>query len=108
MPWEYPNSALITLCQNCHNDEHQYAFDLEKLLAYSLKRTGIRPGQIASMGFTVESLVSAYGPDKTKKIIETIDLFSFRLVDDKDLFSKFEAFLEETKKPASAGAVDAQ
>ena len=23
MPWDYPDDALITLCNNCHNKEHQ-------------------------------------------------------------------------------------
>jgi 5-methylcytosine-specific restriction endonuclease McrA len=24
MPWEYPDEALITLCEDCHRMEHEY------------------------------------------------------------------------------------
>ena len=24
MPWEYPDDALITLCEDCHKREHKY------------------------------------------------------------------------------------
>ena len=24
MPWEYPDEALVTLCEDCHRKEHKY------------------------------------------------------------------------------------
>jgi hypothetical protein len=37
-PWEYPNEALITLCEDCHNDEkNNYPEQIDKIIL-SLKK----------------------------------------------------------------------
>lgn len=40
LPWQYPDSALITLCENCHNREH----GLDELAARVLIRWFRRAG----------------------------------------------------------------
>ena len=31
-PWDYPDEALITLCEECHKEEKEYIEDLNKLI----------------------------------------------------------------------------
>lgn len=35
--WDYPNELLVTLCEDCHKDEHK--IDLTELAIYFLKYT---------------------------------------------------------------------
>lgn len=39
-PWEYPNSALITLCAECHEDESDCVHDYASDALLEMKRTG--------------------------------------------------------------------
>ena len=45
-PWEYPNEALLTLCENCHNEERDFRkaneSDLIKILKESFLCDDIR------------------------------------------------------------------
>lgn len=38
--WEYPYSALITLCDNCHNEEHAIEHDIKEELFLAFKKSG--------------------------------------------------------------------
>lgn len=40
-PWEYPDISLVTLCVDCHNNEHESRPDLEYDLLLMLKQRGM-------------------------------------------------------------------
>jgi hypothetical protein len=39
-PWDYPIENLITFCQECHKEEFDERYDLDRLLAESVRRFG--------------------------------------------------------------------
>ena len=40
MPWEHPDSALICVCDKCHDYEHEIEKDIKKDLFDSFKKAG--------------------------------------------------------------------
>lgn len=95
-PWEYCDLSLITLCEDCHEEDHRQAYEYEKALSYRLKRVGIRPGQMAAMAFTIERMAANLGEEKTKELVEKLDLIAFRISDDASLMEQFESFLKSS------------
>jgi hypothetical protein len=55
-PWEYPNESLITLCENCHENETNERKVYENNLLGVLRRTGIMSNElldiVCSLNFT--------------------------------------------------------
>lgn len=45
LAWEYPDEALITLCENCHTDEHLYQKQVYETIDNMLK-SGIMSKEI--------------------------------------------------------------
>ena len=39
-PWDYPNTAYLTLCDKCHKEEHEREEISQKLILRWLKRAG--------------------------------------------------------------------
>lgn len=95
--WEYPDRALVTLCCDCHEAEHQVAYESEKSLISNLKKTGIRSSAIGSMAFTIEMLIASHGHDEAKRIVEIIDFLAFRTTIDVDALEKLKALAEIVK-----------
>lgn len=54
-PWEYPDTALITLCDQCHEMEYGYRRTIEEYILGSLK----------TWGYSIFNLISLY--DELKK-----------------------------------------
>lgn len=51
-PWEYPDKSLITLCESCHEQEHEYKKIYPDLLIKYMGKNGIT-------AFNMETLVDA-------------------------------------------------
>jgi hypothetical protein len=41
-PWEYPLEAIVTLCESCHEGEHEDLFIMEKELTLVFKKNGYK------------------------------------------------------------------
>ena len=39
-PWEYPADSLLTLCDDCHNEEYELRPQYEKALLFTLRERG--------------------------------------------------------------------
>lgn len=39
-PWDYPDRALVTLCESCHEEESKYGAEAERGLLRTLKNLG--------------------------------------------------------------------
>lgn len=48
-PWEYPESALITLCYECHYDEGDMLEANSKILIESVKKSGAMAQEMAAI-----------------------------------------------------------
>lgn len=55
-PWEYHNECLVTLCQECHNDEHKYRAECEKNLLTILRQRGYNYVDIQVLAQVISSL----------------------------------------------------
>ena len=51
-PWDYPDNALITLCRECHKDEHRRLKNLDFVeIDWQLQRKGFRAKDFESLRF---------------------------------------------------------
>ena len=50
-PWEYENSELVTLCQSCHEYEHEARYTTELGLLKTLKRKGFYTEDIFELAY---------------------------------------------------------
>lgn len=45
-PWEYPLEALVTLCQNCHQNEYEEQYETDKRLVRAFRGAGFLNGDL--------------------------------------------------------------
>lgn len=90
-PWNYPDDCLVTLCQPCHEIEHD-AKDAEKLLIQSIKRSGIFASDLdrISKGFMAFRLI--YASEVSASFLEWF------LSNPSELKWSFDRFSEPKKK----------
>ena len=50
-PWEYENSSLVTLCEECHEIEHGTASQSERDFLQTLKSVGFRSNEMGSAAY---------------------------------------------------------
>ena len=55
-PWEYPNEALVTLCEDCHEDESAYRAETERTVILTLRRAGFLNGALVSLAEAFHAL----------------------------------------------------
>lgn len=55
-PWDYPNSSLVTLCERCHSDEHEYRSAQIKRLNELLGTLGVSWETIGTLVNVIQSL----------------------------------------------------
>lgn len=55
-PWDYPNEALITLCEGCHNIEYKNRYGMEMLLLYTLRTKGYSSADLEGLAYGIETL----------------------------------------------------
>jgi hypothetical protein len=53
MPWEYPNSSLITLCAPCHEIETQEAFGAKEVLINELCALGFLSSDFVNLAYKI-------------------------------------------------------
>ena len=95
--WDYPDHALVTLCNDCHESEHAIAKSNERALIDSLKKSGIRSSYLNAITFTINQLHTHIGQKKTKTLIEMMDFILFRPVCDEAAFGEIEALFKRLK-----------
>jgi|LGOV01.1.fsa_nt_gb hypothetical protein len=49
-PWEYDTGALITLCQICHESEHEFRKESETFVLEMLERCGVGHNSVHTLG----------------------------------------------------------
>jgi hypothetical protein len=49
-PWDYPDGALITWCENCHQEEHDAQASVERDLIWNLRFGGAFNDQLSFLG----------------------------------------------------------
>jgi hypothetical protein len=79
-PWEYPASALLTLCQPCHECETQALAVYAPWLALEIKRAGAMASQMCGLTDALETRSKIFTAaewcdlvDGIKRLIEEIN-----------------------------------
>lgn len=70
-PWDYPDSALITLCCECHDFETQNLYAAERSLILAFKKSGYRAYDIDALSSLVLAPSEVIAKDM-KKILMAI------------------------------------
>lgn len=89
-PWEINSDFLITLCENCHNSEHEY-FQAMELLTLKLKKSKALTEDILRLG----DALSAYN----FLFPAAIDIIEFSLNNPAEKEKAYLKYLKEKNKP---------
>jgi len=68
-PWDYPDEALVTLCEECHENETTSRPIEEKSLIDTLKRTEFLSGDLTNISYGLKELTMLCTPDVAASII---------------------------------------
>ena len=78
-PWDYPDDTLITLCENCHKEEHS-RWDNGHSYLYNTSEydtpDGLTYGQCADFGLTIKICQDMNISDHTIEVLK--DLYYYR------------------------------
>lgn len=88
-PWEYPDEAFLTLCQPCHQFNHEQRHIAETELVAALRWKGFSPTDVMSMAKCFQTA----GDNTMRPSVMT--LFVEYLLTDKDVQSKVFPVIEE-------------
>lgn len=69
-PWDYPDTALETLCETCHESETEYRHCEEQGLLRSVRAAGFHIGDFASLNCAITFHKFNYPPDVVSSILE--------------------------------------
>lgn len=61
-PWETPNDMLITLCEDCHQEDHEHRKGVEQELIDALKLKGFSYDNIFSLIVSIKRLPNEVTP----------------------------------------------
>jgi hypothetical protein len=64
-PWDYPGECLVTLCENCHEDEFEARADALHLLMSVLQKSPIYAADIYDLAHAIE-LINPRRPARTE------------------------------------------
>lgn len=85
-PWEYPNTALVTLCDECHKEEQGLSKEAWELLKEACGIAGFLAGDVLALSQAVASLRNAPAlPEVVSTALEWGFVkggFSERIIDD--------------------------
>jgi hypothetical protein len=70
-PWEYENDTLVTLCEECHENESKYIKNSATLVLRSLKKKFFSD-DLERLSKAFDDLNSSYPPEVTATIIEWV------------------------------------
>jgi len=79
MPWEYPDRALITLCEDCHENEHRCneIIKSNSFIIDEFKRCGIPSSIIYNLAPMLNLLPN--GKDNIYEVMDVIDTIITKL-----------------------------
>lgn len=69
-PWDYPNELLITLCETCHSEEHEWMPETIGTLADTIKDKGFLSDGVLNIARGFWFLELKYPQDVVSSIIE--------------------------------------
>jgi len=95
--WDYPDHALVTLCNECHEAEHAVGESCERALIDAFKKVGLRSSYLGAIAFTIEQVQEKLGTKKAKYLVEIMDFILFRPVCDESAFGEIKALYEKLK-----------
>ena len=64
-PWDYPNSGLTTLCQECHQEEHEFRYGQEQALLGALRINGFFSEDLNLLAIAFYEIKDGYLPAVT-------------------------------------------
>jgi len=68
-PWDYPLSAFLTLCEGCHETEHEERVKMEQSLLLTLRQCGFLSNDLLNIMAGFNYLDVIYTQDVTSSII---------------------------------------
>ena len=71
-PWEYPLEALITLCDDCHQEEYECRQQAEQSLLLGLKKAGFFANDLIEIGWGLYSMVPLHRTEVLAGMIQKI------------------------------------
>lgn len=101
--WDYPDHALLTLCNDCHEAEHAIAESSERALIDACKQAGIRSSYLGVIAYTIDQLRSHVGHEKAKHMIEMMGFMLFRPICDEAALGEIEALHNKLKSKCFSG-----
>jgi len=72
-PWEYESSELITLCEDCHQEEREERENQERLLLGVLKRKGFIHSDLNFLAFIILEEIK-FNYDQTEFLFKLQDM----------------------------------
>ena len=90
-PWDYPMDSLLTLCDDCHNDEYELRPQYEKALLFALKERGF-------LARDIPRIIRGFSKLKTRHVSEVMASFvEFVLTDEDTTKKNWYLFWEDIK-----------
>lgn len=81
-PWDYTKESLVTLCESCHEWEHECRTEAENQLLSALRNNGVLFDDVASLANVLETMPEEY-KRRMNDIILVIDcLLDTRTLDE--------------------------
>ncbi len=68
-PWDYPQEALRTLCEDCHEEEYLFRAESEKEILQALKMKGFDLCQVYELAKCVFNLPPGVSPEEFVSVI---------------------------------------
>lgn len=62
-PWEYENTSLVTLCEDCHAEETELFYDQRNWMSNNIASIGAMSNQFNMMGWVFDDLDIQCDPD---------------------------------------------
>ncbi|MDZ4345946.1 MAG: hypothetical protein U1E51_26330 [Candidatus Binatia bacterium] len=60
-PWEYPEHALVTFCEDCHKNEEAYKTNWDCRLMQTFRRAGATNADVERIVLMMEDMKDEYG-----------------------------------------------
>lgn len=95
MPWEYPNSSLITVCESCHKEEHKAKDKEGDRLLFELRNRGATWIEIGTLANVIATEI---GPTRDD-LIEFISTISHVAL----FYGRLDGFSSEVQKLIDSG-----
>lgn len=71
-PWEAPNESLLTVCLECHDDEHLNRKEYERVLALTLAQKKFSAGSILDIALGFSKMTPFNSPDVMACVLQYV------------------------------------